>query len=76
MNCTSCAINIDFELEDIAGVKDAKTHYAKQQTEVTFDHQQVAIEEIISAIDKLGYEAVVENLATTTSSTHQKNLVI
>ena len=32
MHCTSCAMNIDFELEDIKGVKEASTNYAKLQT--------------------------------------------
>ena len=30
MHCSSCAMNIDFDLEDLDGVKSAKTSYAKQ----------------------------------------------
>ena len=40
MHCTSCAMNIDFALEDM-GVKSAKTSYAKQETEVEFDEQKI-----------------------------------
>ncbi len=29
MHCTSCAMNIDGELEDTEGIKEAKTNYAK-----------------------------------------------
>ena len=59
MHCNSCAINIDFELEDLDGVKEAKTHYAKQHTQVTFDPEKLAVEKIVAAISKLGYEAIV-----------------
>lgn len=53
MHCTSCAFNIDGELEDTEGVKEAKTNYAKQQTEVTFDPDKIDPEKIISIIKKL-----------------------
>ena len=58
MHCTSCAINIDFELEDVDGVKEAKTHYAKQISQVIFDPQKVSHEKIVTIIKNLGYEAV------------------
>jgi P-type Cu+ transporter len=50
MHCTSCAMNIDGELEDTEGVKEAKTNYAKQVTEVTFDPEKVSIDKMISII--------------------------
>lgn len=53
MHCTSCAMNIDGELEDIEGVKEAKTNYAKQQTAVTFDPEKVTVDKMISIIRKL-----------------------
>lgn len=61
MHCTSCAFNIDGELEDTEGVKESKTNYAKQQTEVTFDPEKITSEKIISVIRKLddSYDAEV-----------------
>ncbi len=59
MHCTSCAINIDFELEDLEGVKEAKTHYAKQKSEVTFYPDKVTHEQMVGVITKLGYEAII-----------------
>lgn len=53
MHCTSCAMNIDGELEDTEGVKEAKTNYAKQQTEVSFDPETVSVEKLISVIQKI-----------------------
>lgn len=53
MHCTSCAMNIDFELEDTEGVKEVKTSYAKQETEVAFDPDKVSIEKMITIIKNL-----------------------
>lgn len=59
MHCTSCAFNIDGELEDIDGIKEASTNYAKAQTEVKFDPQKITPEKIINVIKKVGYTAVL-----------------
>jgi len=56
MHCTSCAMNIDFGLEDL-GVKSAKTSYAKQETEVEFDEEKIKPQKIIEQIKKTGYKA-------------------
>lgn len=58
MHCSACAMNIDFDLEDLKGVKSAKTNYAKQLTEVEFDEALLKVEDIIQAIKKTGYNAV------------------
>lgn len=60
MHCTSCAFNIDGELEDL-GVKNASTSFAKQLTEVEFDEKDVTIEDMKATIGKLGYQADVVN---------------
>lgn len=57
MHCTSCAINIDGELEDIQGIRQANTNYAKSQTEVEFDENIITDKQIISIIEKVGYIA-------------------
>lgn len=57
MHCTSCAMCIDFDLEDLDGVKVAKTSYAKQETEIEFDEDKVSVEQIIACINKSGYKA-------------------
>ncbi|MEK7605441.1 MAG: heavy-metal-associated domain-containing protein [Patescibacteria group bacterium] len=61
MHCTSCAFNIDGELEDMDGVKEASTNYAKQVTRVTFDEQKVSPDKFQMIISGLGYSASVEN---------------
>ncbi len=58
MHCTSCAMNIDGDLEDTAGVKESNTNYAKALTQVTFDSDKISEEEIIKIIKNTGYDAL------------------
>ncbi|OGE37384.1 hypothetical protein A3F00_02820 [Candidatus Daviesbacteria bacterium RIFCSPHIGHO2_12_FULL_37_11] len=57
MHCTSCAMNIDFDLEDLEGVKSSKTSYAKQETEVEYNEDQIEFQQVIDQIKKAGYSA-------------------
>lgn len=57
MHCSSCAMNIDFDLEDLEGVKTAKTNYAKQKCEVEFDENKITIEKVLKQVGKTGYKA-------------------
>ncbi len=59
MHCTSCAINIDGELEDTEGVKESNTNYAKQETEVEFDEKKVNEKKILEIISSVGYSATL-----------------
>lgn len=56
MHCTSCAMNIDGELEDMPGVKEARTNYAKQETTVIFTADTISTERIVQAIERVGYK--------------------
>lgn len=55
MHCTSCALNIDMDLEDLEGVEFAQTSYAKQITEVEFDDEKITLGKISEIVKKLGY---------------------
>lgn len=57
MHCSSCAMNIDFDLEDVDGVKTAKTNYAKQVSEIEYEEEKVKTEDIIKSVEKTGYKA-------------------
>lgn len=59
MHCTACAMDIDGQLEDTEGVKEAKTHYAKQQTEISFEEDKISLDEIIKVINSLNYKVEV-----------------
>ena len=60
MHCTSCAMSIDFDLEDAEGVKQVKTSYAAQVCEVEFDDEKLSVTEIIEIIQKSGYKAILD----------------
>lgn len=60
MHCTSCAMNIDGELEDL-GVNVVKTNYAKGETEIEYDDKKIPLTKIYEAIRKLGYTSTLKN---------------
>ncbi len=62
MHCTSCAMNIDFDLEDIDGIKTSNTNYAKAECVVEYDDKKVDKEKIILGIKKAGYRAELINI--------------
>lgn len=55
MHCTSCALTIDEELEELKGVKRSKTVYARQITEVEYDEKVIDKTAIVEVIGKNGY---------------------
>lgn len=57
MHCTSCAMSIDFDLEDIEGVKSSNTSYVKSTSSVNYESDKVSVEKIIESIRNTGYEA-------------------
>lgn len=61
MHCSSCALNIDFDLEDLPGIQKAKTSYAKQESEIEFDGEKLTLDEIFMQIKKTGYKAQIKN---------------
>ncbi|KXK12004.1 MAG: Zinc-transporting ATPase [Microgenomates bacterium OLB23] len=60
MHCTACAMNIDFEIEDLDGVSSSSTNYAQQYTSVTYDPSKVSIDTILHTIRNLEYEASIQ----------------
>ncbi len=57
MNCVSCAMNIDAELEEVDGVFSSKTQFASSKAMIKHDPEKVNQEKIIQTIERLGYEA-------------------
>ncbi len=55
LHCMSCVMNIDGALEDLDGVIESKTHYAKAETQVTFDPKKVSEKFLKKTIQDLGY---------------------
>ncbi len=57
MHCGSCSMLIDMTVGDMSGVSAVKTDLATGKTEVTFDPDAVSVDELISAIRAIGYDA-------------------
>jgi copper chaperone CopZ len=57
MHCTSCAMLIDMDLEDLPGVKEARTNYARGLTHVEFNSAQINVDQIVQTIRQSGYSA-------------------
>lgn len=53
MHCSSCAVALEWELEDL-GVK-AKCSYAKAQVEVEYDEVKITSDLIVASVNRAGY---------------------
>ncbi len=62
MHCVGCAMTIDGALEDMQGVKEARTNYARQSVEVEYDERTLTDADLIEAIRVAGYQAESEAL--------------
>lgn len=58
MHCSSCAMTIDMDLEDLEGVSKTQTSYARAEIEVEFDPKKINDQKIIDSIKKTGYTAI------------------
>lgn len=61
MHCSSCALTIDMDLEDLDGVQKAQTSYARSVIEVEFDPQKVSENLILETVKRAGYSAQIQN---------------
>lgn len=64
MHCTSCAMCIDMDLEDLPGVCSCNTSYAKGETEIEFDVDKADVKKITEVIEKLGYKVTAIDSAS------------
>jgi Cd2+/Zn2+-exporting ATPase len=56
LHCTSCVMNIDGTLEDLDGVTESSTSYAKGETVVKYDAEKTDEAKLAEAIRGVGYE--------------------
>ncbi|RDI35339.1 heavy-metal-associated domain-containing protein [Lentzea flaviverrucosa] len=57
MHCGSCALLIDDALEDLPGVQSTQTTVKQRRSTVELDPSQSTPEDVIRAIEELGYQA-------------------
>jgi len=55
MHCTNCVMRIEGLEDDLPGVRRVRASYKKQQVEVEFDESIVSADQIVAAIQQMGY---------------------
>ncbi|WP_100639519.1 heavy-metal-associated domain-containing protein [Marinobacter salexigens] len=59
LNCPSCVPKIEKALGQVTGVNHAKVHFSTGRIEVEYDAEQVKTDQLVSAVQNVGYEARV-----------------
>jgi copper chaperone CopZ len=57
MHCSNCAMNIEGIEDDLPGVRQVCASYQKGQMVVEFDESEVSEAQILTAVEKRGYQA-------------------
>ncbi|ONH50408.1 heavy metal transporter [Frankia sp. CcI49] len=57
MHCGSCSLLIDDALEDLPGVRGARTALRQARTTVDLDLDQNSPQDVVAVIEELGYQA-------------------
>lgn len=59
MHCVNCAMTLQSLEDDLQGVKQVDASYRSGKMDIEFDESLLTIQQIISAIQDLGYTAEV-----------------
>jgi copper chaperone CopZ len=60
MHCRSCSTLVDMTLGDLEGVESSDTDHESGDTRVSFDAEKVSIEDLVTAIRSVGYDAELD----------------
>ena len=60
MHCGSCAAGIKMVLDNTDGVLNASADWDSKSGEVEFDEEKIQWEDILKAIEELGYKATAK----------------
>jgi Cu+-exporting ATPase len=55
MSCANCALNIERNLKKLQGVEDTSVNFASEQASVSFDPEQIEVDDLIKKIEDIGY---------------------
>ena len=50
MTCANCALNIERNVKKLAGVKEANVNFASEQASISFESDQIQVEDVIKKI--------------------------
>jgi Cu+-exporting ATPase len=55
MTCANCALNIERNLKKLQGVEETSVNFASEQASVSFDPEQIQVDDLIKKIKDAGY---------------------
>jgi copper chaperone CopZ len=59
MHCSNCVMHVESIEDDLPGIKQVSASYHKLQMVVEYDETKVTDEQIVEAVRKKGYQAIV-----------------
>jgi len=59
MSCTNCAMKLESLEDSLDGVKEINASYHKLEMVIVYDESKLTDEQIIAAVKKKGYQAVL-----------------
>ena len=59
MSCTNCAMKLESLEDSLEGVKEINASYHKLEMVIEYDESKLTDEQIIAAVKKKGYQAVL-----------------
>lgn len=62
LHCSSCGLSIDNALEEVDGVIQSATSYAKAESVIYFDEEKTNLQSLKKTIQKAGYQVLDQDL--------------
>lgn len=61
MSCTNCAMKLESLEDTLEGVKEINASYHRLEMVIEYDESKLTEEQIVAAVKKKGYQAVLAN---------------
>ena len=61
MTCASCVLHVETDLKELEGIQEAVVNLPLKRGEVVFDPEKVSEKDIVNAVKKAGYKAIVDD---------------
>ncbi len=72
MTCASCANSVETTIQGKKGIQKAIVNFASATIQVEFDENQIKPEEMKSALQKIGYDLLIDNHSNLTQEKIQE----
>ena len=59
MSCTNCAMKLESLEDSLDGVREINASYHRQEMVIVYDESKLTDEQIIAAVKKKGYQAIL-----------------